>query len=372
MDDGIIIQRAGRIGPHGGRACRLTGGDAGTLGRISNLTSQRRAHDERLEAEGSTLVAQEGEVSGVDHPRWGHPGGGAGAGRSGARIGEGRGGDAESVETDRGVERRGWDDEGLRTRGGGDDGGAERDGRQRSDARDGRARRNVRAEHRHADIPVGGALNARDDIAALRQDAREGISRGGNLQHAAVGTTEDVRHFEDGGAGVPAVDGHGAGAEADGDSADLFVRIEIESTEQPEVSAIERDARGIRPAALIARAGIETIVKVTVRIVEEEGRALAQTDDVGVGAGRRVDRRTQHAHVIQARTLTDFDDARTQRRGAGLGTTGGDIEIRGAVDDRTASVAVRIRDVDVAVGVSGGRATREEGDRGADFEEIGA
>ena len=59
-----------------------------------------------MQAERGTLVGQEGVVRDIDHPRWGHPGGGTGARERGAAIGaEGRRGDTQATIGRGGVQR---------------------------------------------------------------------------------------------------------------------------------------------------------------------------------------------------------------------------------------------------------------------------
>ena len=200
MDGRVRIQRTSGMGPVRSRASRLTSGDADTLIRKTNLTRLRRFQDERLEATRGALIAQERDVGGIDHPRRGHARTGASGVRGGTRIdSERRSGDAESLETDRVVERSGdnpkRNEEGLRARVGGGDVGAERDRIQRIDTQHGRTRRNIVSDHGHADIPLVRAGDARHHGAILRQDAGERKRRGGNLQHATVSPTHDVLHF---------------------------------------------------------------------------------------------------------------------------------------------------------------------------------
>ena len=304
VDDRIVRKRtAGR--PDRGRAKREAGGDAGALRRVGDLIiTDGGLSQKRQQAEGSTLIAQEGVIGDVDHPRRGHAGGGAGAGKRQTGVRERRGRDAQAVEAESGVERA--------------------------------SRRSIDEEH------------------------------------AAVGAADDVRHFQDGRAGVITIDRQGARTEADGDRADLFVGIEIVGAREPERSAVERDARGVSPTTLVTRAGVEAGVRAGVVIVERDRRALAEADDVRVGSGRSVDRRAEVAREDKAGTLTDFDDPRAERRGAGFGAAGGDVEIGATIDDRSAGVVVGIEDVDVARGIArDGLTPGIQGNRHADFEDLG-
>ena len=101
-------------------------------------------------------------------------------------------------------------------------------------------------------------------------------------------------------------------------------------------------------------------------------RALAEADDVRVGSGRSVDRGAEVARVDKARALTDFDDARAERRSAGFGAAGGDVEIRATIDDRAAGVIVRIEDENATSRIArDGRSGGVGGNRDADFEHLG-
>ena len=103
----IGTQGAARTRPNGGGAAGQTGGDTRHLHLVSDLTAEwHRIGKQWLQAERGALVGQEGVVRLVDHPRRGHPGGGAGTSEGRASVrGEGRRGDAQATIGRGGVQR---------------------------------------------------------------------------------------------------------------------------------------------------------------------------------------------------------------------------------------------------------------------------